>query len=523
MPSFPDQAQVQRACRHTWDALGMPVHSSLSQEEAGVFLKYLLLEGLESGAVRYWRARRQTDATALLRRRLEGLLAAIQQAARPGGELALVAEIKWDVLSQSLTSSPYYRQRLIDIAREAVLSERLAPEQCLRQRPATRQELSAALSGTWNHAVIFASPIFFVHEFYPLAVDAYVHDCERHGKARTNVLGASMDWLTDNGQLERVLYADFARGRLVETDVASPVRPDSTQFICLGSQEQERHRALAERIPCTAVNPPAPSSLADDKAATLAGWSALDLEVPAYREITQGDSATALAFLERFAEIVVKPGRGTEGENVTFFQRGQARVEAELQRHLERCWEKGPAIAQQRRDGIFFRDPVSGRHHSLALRFNLALDRMGHYRLESGYAQLGRDEHSPAACGRGGRIVPMDEALSGLTCGPASASQPIRLASKDWSTIRQQAERAAGLFRGLMLMGLDVLLDRDEHGNLLPVFLEANPRPAGLSHSRLLNDDPWAPARVGVSLNLWGYLERTRSAQPVGDPERIHS
>jgi hypothetical protein len=42
------------------------------------------------------------------------------------------------------------------------------------------------------------------------------------------------------------------------------------------------------------------------------------------------------------------------------------------------------------------------------------------------------------------------------------------------------------------------------------VFLEANPRPAGLSHSRLLADDPFVPARIGVSLKLWDGLAQSR-------------
>jgi len=61
-----------------------------------------------------------------------------------------------------------------------------------------------------------------------------------------------------------------------------------------------------------------------------------------------------------------------------------------------------------------------------------------------------------------------------------------------------------------MLIGLDVLLDHDQHGKICPVFLEANPRPAGLSHSRLLVDDPWQPAVNGVTLNLWDHFDLSR-------------
>jgi len=482
----------------------MSADSPLRADESGVFLKYLLLEGLNSGEIRYWRMRWRTDTVILLRQRLEELLSDMLSALSTFGGLL---GIEFDILGRSLLASPLYPHRLIDLALEAVLSEPLAPELCIKLTPSSPHALSAALPGAWNHAVIFASPVFFTHEFYPLAVDACVHDYGHAGSLRTNVLGAHMDWLTKNGQLKRIIYLDFSTGRLIETNLTVPVQPDSVQFLCLGSQEQARHAVLSQRYNCVQVNPASASRLADDKAATLATWSALGLEVPAYQAIAPEDLATALCFLDSFAEIVVKPNQATEGEHVAFFQRNDPQAKTALKKHLERCWEQGTAIAQQRRDGVFFRIPASETNHTLALRLNLAFDGERHC-LESGYAQLGQDEHHPAACGRGGHIVPIDEALSSLTY----RGKPIRLASSDWIRIRTQAEQAAGLFEKLMLIGLDVLLEYDQFGNITPVFLESNPRPAGLSHSRLLADDPFMPAQIGVSLKLWACMNQVHPA-----------
>lgn len=467
-----------------------------STDEAGVFIKYLVLEGLESGEIRYWRVRRRNDAGIALRRRLDELVSDIAMTAVTG-----LPGIDWESLGRSLVTSPHYRHRLIDLALEAVLSEPLAPVLCIKLASSCSAELSAALPGTWHHAVIFASPVCFTHELYPLIVDACVHDSERFGYAQTNVLAAHIDWLDGHGQLTRILYLDFSLGRFIETDLDVAMRPDSVQFLCIGSEERENHAAMSQYFTCVQVNPASVSRLADDKAATLAAWSALGLDVPAYQEIAPGDWAAAFRFLDNFTEIVVKPNQATEGEHVVFFRRGQAHARQELARHLECCWAQGSAIVQQRRDSVCFRNPVSGIDQSLALRLNLAFDGARH-RVESGYAQLGQDGRHPAACGRGGRIVAIDEALSGLTSG----GKPIRLDVADWNRICEQAERAASLFDGLLLMGLDVLLDQDPHGNISPVFLEANPRPAGLSHSRLLADDPCMPAQIGVSLKLWDCI-----------------
>jgi hypothetical protein len=510
MLSFPNHNQIQKACLQTWKALGISVGSSFNQEETSVFLKYLLLEGLEYGEVRAWRVRKQADKSVALRRRLEALLTEARHAIRIVGGLKVLTGIPWDAVNRILSVSLYYRQRLIDVAMEAVLSEPLAPELCIKFDSTIQHDLSAILPGAWNHALLFASPVFFTNEFYPLAVDAYVHDSENYGKQQTNVLGVHTDWLTTDGKLKRILYLDFDKGRFVETDVELPIVPDSVNFLCLGRQEQEKHQAISERINCLQVNPSKVSMLADDKAATLAKWSALGLEVPAYQEISPGNLAKAFHFLDSFEEIAVKPNGATEGELVAFFRRSHPQARIALQHHLERCWEQGKAIVQQRRDGVFFRAPVSGECHSLALRFNLTTNRVVGHRLESGYAQLGQDEQSPASCGQGGRIIPVDIALSSLSGGSAFGNQPFRLDPNDWNNIRAQTERAASLFVGLMLIGLDVLLDHDLHGKIRPIFLEANPRPAGLSHSRLLVDDPMQPAINGVSLDLWGCLDSSR-------------
>ena len=510
MLSFPNHNQIQRACLQTWEALELSVGTAFTQDEISVFLKYLLLEGLDFGEVRSWRIRRQTDISISLRQRLEGLLTQAQQGISVGEGFPNVTGLSWGDLNYYLSASVLYRQRLICIVMEAVLSEPMSPELCLKYGTATKSDLSVTLSGTWNHAVIFETPVFFANEFYPLAVDAFEYDSKHYGNQRTNVLGVHTDWLTSEGKLNRILYLDVENGRLVETDVEFAIQPDSVHFLCLGHQEQEKHKAISELINCVQVNPPKVSMLADDKAATLAGWSALGLEVPVFQEIDPGDMENAYRFLSRFEAIVVKPNKATEGEIVAFFQRNHPQARIALQHHLECCWKNGETIVQQRRDGICFRDPVSGNYYSLALRFNLIPTRGGGHRLESGYVQLGQDEHSPAACGQKGRIAPIHEVLPNLFYRSTFGHKPIRLNSNDWGRIREQAEQAASLFAGLMLIGLDVLLDHDPHGKICPVFLEANPRPAGLSHSRLLADDPWQPAISGVSLALWGCLDLSR-------------
>ncbi len=477
----------------------MAANSPLTQDEVSVFLKYLLLEGLDLDEINYGRIRRSSDSCAALIQRIEGFLIDIEAAKK---ELKTVPGIAWDTFC---LSSTLYRHRIIELALEAVLSEPLAPEICIKFSYLPQHELSVTLPGEWNHAIIFSSALFFTHEFYPLAVDAFVHDSECFGHPHVNVLGANKDWLNEEGTLKRIIYLDFETGRFIETDLEMSLRPDSVQFLCLGEEEISRHVALSQRFNCKQVNPLAVSQLADNKAATLSGWSALGLTIPAYQEVTIRVLDTAMRFLDSFEEIVVKPNQATEGKLVAFFRRDHAQSKIEMERHLNNCWELGSTLVQQRCDSVIFRDPATGTTHSLVLRLNLAFDGE-RFCLESGYAQLGVNEHCPAACGRAGQIVPINEVLSGLTSRADASGKPIDLIEKDWVRIREQSERAAGLFSGLLLMGLDVLLDLDSSGNIIPVFLEANPRLAGLSHSRLLSEDIMSSSQNGVSLKLWHGL-----------------
>ncbi|MGD0962182.1 MAG: hypothetical protein ABSB19_20420 [Methylomonas sp.] len=499
MPPAPDR--VEAALRRAHAALGVPDRDALGADEYNVFLKYLLLQGLDRSETRYWRTRWKQGDCPALRERLRVDLPALQAC----------MEMR-DGAVWAKTDADLYRERVIDLAVEAVLSEPLAPELCIKTAAMDQRSLCVALPGEWRHALIFASPYFFSHEFYPLAVDAYTHDVEKFGTSRISVIGAHIDWLTGDGRLKRVIHADFSSGRLIETVLDAPLQADSVQFLCLGRQEQAIHRQLSGRFTCLQVNPAPVSALADDKSATFNGWSALGVTVPPSLEIAPGDFAAAFAFLETNAAIVIKPNRATEGLDVAYFQRGHAQTASALKRHLEHCWQTGSVIAQQRRDSVFFRDPATGAAHTLALRLNLCADGYGKYYLESGYAQLGADIQHPAACGQGGRILAIHEVLPHLYTGNAEIYKPVTLGSEDWCNIRRQAELAAGLFNGLLLVGLDVLLDISDSGHIVPVVLEANPRPAGLSHSRLLTEDPFEAAEIGVSLRLWDTLNTTAQA-----------
>ena len=378
-------------------------------------------------------------------------------------------------------------------------------------RPPCGERLASPLI----HAVVFSARAGFAQEFWPLAVDARVRDIGRHGMALFRVLGVPVDALDADGHFRRAVSLDPRRNRLVEFESTAPLTPHSAQFLCLGRREQTLHRALSGFMQCPQVNPAACAELADDKAATLAGWTGLGLEVPRTRRLERGQTAAAVRFITGFGDSVIKPNNATEGLGVTFLSSDWA-ARSTVARALDRAWCCGAALIQQRRDGLLYRDPATGRTHTVALRLNLMFDG-GRHHLTSGYAQVGPDVWQPAACGCGGRTVTLAHALTHLTPRNAPSWPVPPLDARRWAELTEQAVRAAGLFQKLLLVGIDVVLDLDAAGRIVPVFLEANARPAGLGQARLCSGLPTPNDAPGVGLAIWDCLERRCGARPSRD------
>lgn len=466
--------------------MALPEERALADDQQSVFLKYLLLG--ELGDAGEWRQRWRRDpgqTGAALYRRLEESLQLCLESLR--GEPA----------AQCL-ASPQYFQRVIELAAAAVLSEQLAPEVCIAPAPVTRAALG--LEGRWHHALCFAAAPLFPHEFYPLAVDALARDASRCRRPRFAPLGVHLDWLSPAGQIRRLLCLDVERGYFREAELAQPLVPHSAHFLCLGYREQELHARWSANLNCPQLNPAGPAALADDKARTLQGWQAAGVWVPYWQRSAPGDVEGARSFLRERGELVVKPNQATEGEGVAFFSTGD---KSGLEHHLEVLWAQGEVLLQERADELLYCDPETGALHTLALRLNIVAEGGRHW-AESGYAQVGAGPHHPAASSQGSVLCPIDGVLPHLVC--RRDGWPVSVSEQAWAAVLGAAEEAARLFEGLMLVGLDLVLALGGSGVPVPVFLEANPRPAGLSHSRFVQ----GPERglPGVSLKLWDALER---------------
>ena len=89
--------------------------------------------------------------------------------------------------------------------------------------------------------------------------------------------------------------------------------------------------------------------------------------------------------------------------------------------------------------------------------------------------------------------------------------QPFAPDSEDWPAVVRAAEAGASALAATLgpamprLLGLDLLLDQRDDG-IIPVLLEANPRPAGMSHACIVTAD--GPAtEPGVTRRMFGSAD----------------
>lgn len=456
-------------------------------DDVGTVLKYVLAEMLTDAWGSVEAIRRHVRAGELTRREV---------AAAARERLAQLLPAPFPVTTPA---------RIIDLAVDAMLSERLCPE--LRLADAARDVPQGPV-----HALVFSAFPHVANELYPLMIDAYVAGLE--SGTPVQVMGVHESWLAGGAIRRAILFSEESLG-LIEADLHDPVMPRTAQALALNLAEEQACHARIEQaladIPL--LNPSAGARRLDDKAETAAIWQRAGLPTPAF--LLLDEPTDAREALEHFAvehgpALVVKPADGTEG-------RGVELVDFSIMGGRERAFRTLADINPSR-------VIVAVQHGSLryagpdgpvrcTVRLNVCWDG-AHAWTESGYAQVATAPTGIASAGRGGRLVTLTELWTHL-CHPDGT--PYTPTSGNWRRLLDAAiagVEALGCDLGAempALIGIDVLLDEDDDV-LKPILLEANPRPAGLSHSRLFtsagpDNDP------GVSLRLWKVVKQLGASE----------
>lgn len=384
------------------------------------------------------------------------------------------------------------RARIIDFALDELASERLSPEVRLASQPITLPELSV-------YALVFSAFPHIANEIYPLLVDAYVAGLEQRTPA-FQVVGVHESWLCEGSFRRAILFTEDDQG-LIEADVDDAPLIRSAQVLALDlREEQAAHWRIAEALSgVPLVNPYAGAVKLDDKAWTGACWQRAGLVTPDFTvmRVQTPDDIMATSFATYGLPLVVKPVGGTEGRAVALANSVDEALAA-----VQDAAHFGGVLIERAHGTLRYADEAGPVR--CTVRLNICWDGTRAI-AESGYAQIAATSDGIASAGRGGRIVPLYELWAKLCREDNSQFKPARA---DWQRLLESATAGVTALAGELgedmprLVGIDLLLDLDACGAIKPVLLEANGRPAGMSHSRFIN--PEAPTdEPGVTMALW--------------------
>jgi len=437
-----------------------------------------------------------------------------------------------------------FLDRIAQVAYERYTARRVAqdvPTMVIVPARLTKREANDLLGGRLNYVMIFgAESIYFQDTVHTLAVDSggirvrAACDCPRG----VNVLGVHMNWISSDGEsVERALAVDET-GLVKEVAFREPVPIHIVQILHLPlKRERELHRELSAHfrdrgIP--QVNPYEGSSeRADDKAQAHALWDKCGREIicPKYILIPRRSSSEEIVNCLRFfvgktrkPDVVVQPNGGTEGYKVREFSGIAAeRITSSLPivKYIEeQVLSEDDALVRERRGNVRYKGTScrAPTFLNVAFRINVAWNG-SEFVAESGYAQIAKDERTfPASRGRGGTIVDINETLASLYYHRGNRWVRFIPTDEDTATMKGAAINAAyGLNAGLDVedylkhMGIDILLEVKEleanSVNVTPVVLEANPRPAGLSHSSEIVGISGKKPQSRISTEIFRFVE----------------
>jgi len=416
-------------------------------------------------------------------------------------------------------------ERLAYIIAEDITSESASR---LKARLLINPVSSKAFLNSYNIAVIFGSlKGFFKNLLWDLDKDAEEYRLVNGFKVK--VFGVAFDWLiVDHEQLE-ARRALIPREDFIDEAVFAKPIPIHCCFILNLPLETERrlHKEISralEEYEITLINPYIASMRADDKLLTHELVDAYNttmgkrlIECPRYTCVQRNTFSLDFAdrlqdFIRTFGveEVVVKPAHGTEGIYVKHFNLRREKF-SELLKYVKWLLKFDDVVIEEFRGNLLYR----GKLHFM-IRINVSWNGE-EFEVESGYAQIApREGYKIATTTHGGKIININELFRSLYFKTRTGRiREYTLTKRDIDKIKEVCINVAkainlGLCEKYYLkyMGVDLVLElRDQ--KIIPIVLEVNSRPSGLSHSYTLSYDYKSDlGRANVIKNLIKYLEK---------------
>lgn len=372
-------------------------------------------------------------------------------------------------------------------------------------------------SGQPVHAIVVEHLAHVTNEIYPLLVDAYVYDFDRHGQPARNLICIHTSWLNENLQAQRAFFYYPEQDEIIEKNLREPLALNSVQFLAVTPATHQQYSRLAEKMSIWQVNPYPTADEADNKYHCYQRWKAAGVQTPRAvlamqsfspnHEFVQHEIEKAFRLLFGYAStdtvtLVLQPNRGTEGRRTYAC-------------HGSKDWNtfshENPGLIDQamqilRDDDLLLREGVGNilycrdESDSGAL-FDVRLNIVDG-QAESGFLMVANSGEFIASPGQQGHVVEWFEREEILVRSPERI-KALKIPGNEWRIITDCAEQAAACFKDCHMVGVDIRIEyRGEPSQWIAWVLDINPRPAGLAHSCYIeNKEP------GVTMRLWELLD----------------
>ncbi len=375
-----------------------------------------------------------------------------------------------------------------------------------------------------THAIVVEQLGFVTNEVFPLMVDSYVHDLGSHRRVYRNVCCAHVEWLDDDFQATRGIFYRPDQDELIEKDFSNPLPLHSVHFLCLSQTTHHIYSERADEKHLFQVNPYPESAQADNKFFCYQKWKAAGVSTPEAALIQQNaeieedlltteirhalNTILQLDISPDSHRFFLQPNHGTEARGVRAFTLSLApdiSLPPELLLHARSILEYDDLLIRPEVGNVLFCENAQEPGTHFDIRLNVV-----HGKVESGYLMLAKPGEIITAPGQHGRVLELRDADE-WTLRSGDKDLRLKIGSSSWQKIEETAEQAAAAFPNILMTGVDIRLDwTPDRQQWTSWILDLNPRPAGLTHSRLLNT-----VEPGVTLRLWHKLD-TIQGEPAG-------
>ncbi|MDP8229601.1 MAG: hypothetical protein P9L93_00685 [Candidatus Gorgyraea atricola] len=430
------------------------------------------------------------------------------------------------------TNQNYYFTRIKDLAIEqAIGGERVAPELQIVPGKVKVKEAKKILGDLESFAIVHEGGRNFTNELYALIHDSLAQGVVSQGKQLRNVIGVDKHYLTEDGKARRIIIYSHITGELKEIELEEPIKIDRALTLYASKEAHREISEVLEKNDIDEVNPYKFAEKADSKSDCYRIWKrqavistpstiiiSQDTEKNSVTEKLNDGLTSILSEAKKRGlkeiPIVVQPDTGTETQGAKAFLIDVSSPDlTQAIAHIREIQNTDSVIVREYKGNIRYSEDGGETTYVCVFRYNVSSIARGHdYEVKSGYLQLAPTPDALiTSIAKGGRIIGFSEEAFNKLYIDLGDGKPIRLMGMDnghlvLRTGETMAKQSA-MFLGLRFAGIDVTydeayrresIDKSNMTGAEPFILDANPKPAGLTHTKATD-----PLYDGPLFNFW--------------------